>query len=147
MGRTRYRRVAVVGTRPPDPSRRDSCPQWAWDHIVADVRRTLEAVLAKHGHFVLVSGGARGVDSLGEDFARAKRMSRIIHEPDYQDPKLTPVAALMTRNQWIVDDCDVMLAWPKPGRQGGTENAIARMMKKDPTACYVREPWAGKEPK
>lgn len=135
------KRVAIVGTRPPDPRRPDSCPADAWSLIEADVIRTLDGAVRKHGHIVIVTGGAEGVDTIAETYAMRNRLSRIVHEPNYRDEGVNKRAAPVIRNQLIVDDCDVMLAWPKPSRTGGTEDAIRRMMKKDAANCFVREPW------
>lgn len=134
------KRVAFVGTRPHDPRRADSCPADAWTMIEEDVLRTLFAVVHKHGHIVIVTGGATGVDTIAEDFARRHRLSRIVHVPDY-DGTANKRAAPCIRNQLIVNDCEVMLAWPKPSREGGTEDAIRKMTKKNAAGLFVREPW------
>ncbi len=76
----------------------------------------------------LVSGGARGIDSLAEEYARRKGIPRKIFYPDYD--AYGRIAPLM-RNREIVAYADLVIAlWD--GCSRGTKNAIdhARQLKK-----------------
>ncbi len=76
----------------------------------------------------LVSGGARGIDSLAEQYARSKKIPIKIFRPDYH--AYGRIAPLM-RNRDIVAYADMVIAiWD--GHSRGTKNAIkhARQQKK-----------------
>jgi len=133
------KRIAIVGTRPPTGNS-DTCSPEVYGCIELDVCRVLEALLRKHGErLVIVSGGAEGVDTMGEDFARANNLSRLIWRPRYKTGEWPPKAAPMIRNEWIVRDADCVIAWPSP-RGGGTANAIGHA-KRLGKPLQVRRPW------
>ncbi len=81
-------------------------------------------------HIVIISGGARGADSLGEQFARAHRYDTQIFKPEWD--KYGKAAGFL-RNGTIVANCDIVLAfWD--GKSQGTADTIARAKKaKKPT--------------
>lgn len=78
----------------------------------------------------VISGGAKGADSLGERFAKIHRMSVTIFKPDWD--KYGKSAGFI-RNQTIVDACDMVLAfWD--GKSKGTQDTINKAKKaKKPT--------------
>lgn len=74
---------------------------------------------------VIVTGGARGVDSLAAAYARANGLKTIIHLPDY---KRHGRGAPLRRNDLIVRDSDILLAfWD--GKSRGTKNTIDKAKK------------------
>ena len=130
------RRVAIVGTRPPE-KRRDSEEWQIYEAIIVEVS-LLFAQLRDMGPFILVSGGAKGVDSVGARLARGSEgMGLIVHEPDYV--RYEARQAPLKRNPLIVSDADEMHAFPSPWSRG-THHAIGLMLKaKKP--CVVYENW------
>ncbi len=69
---------------------------------------------------LIISGGARGVDTLAERHARAHRIALRIFLPDYA---AYGRAAPLIRNRKIAEECDQMLAvWD--GRSKGTKYTI-----------------------
>lgn len=70
--------------------------------------------------FVLVSGGARGADKLGENFADEHQLEKIIFPAEW---KKYGAAAGPIRNKLIVEDCDEVIAfWD--GKSTGTNHSI-----------------------
>lgn len=69
----------------------------------------------------IISGGARGVDTLAERYADANRLSKIILRPDYaRYGKSAP----LRRNEEALALCDAVLAvWD--GRSRGTKYTIS----------------------
>lgn len=134
-------RIAVVGTRPPDRAREPNFDQAVadYDAIVEDVWRVLDARLQR-GPFSVITGGALGVDRLGEAFARKHGLHVMVIEPDYRT--WSGHEAPLVRNGVIANECDGMVAWPKrSGGGGGTSNAIA-WAKRWGRDVVVRRPWA-----
>lgn len=78
----------------------------------------------------IISGGAKGADTLGERFAKIYQCPITVFKPDWD--KYGKSAGFI-RNQTIVDDCDIVLAfWD--GKSRGTANTIERAKKaKKPT--------------
>ena len=61
-----------------------------------------------HGISLIVSGGARGVDTLAEKYANAYGIAKLIFFPDYKRyGKVAPLA----RNKLIVDHADMVIAF------------------------------------
>ena len=73
----------------------------------------------------IISGGAVGVDTLAERFARAEGLSLTVLRPDYdQFDKIAP----LIRNEAIVRQADyVLILWD--GRSKGTLHVIKTCMK------------------
>jgi predicted Rossmann fold nucleotide-binding protein DprA/Smf involved in DNA uptake len=65
---------------------------------------------------VVVSGGARGVDSWAEDEARRCGLAVEVHKPDYQaySPKIAP----LVRNRIIAERCDELIGFSFEGSPG-----------------------------
>ena len=76
--------------------------------------------------FVIVSGGAKGADSLAEKYASERHFNIIIHRADWNKHGR---AAGMIRNGLIVSDSDVLVAFWN-GSSKGTKNTIDRAKKK-----------------
>ena len=117
------------------------------DAIEASVLRN--AAYAAEKGYVLISGGAKGVDSLSEesnwkdkiiitanDGARLsetdinlwkeyEKIASVCH-PNWDAVRYRGwyVTNLMVRNVIIVDYADAVLAWPSSDRKGGTEHGI-----------------------
>jgi len=92
-------RVAVIGSR--------------------DLKVGLENYLPKDISLI-ISGGARGVDSLAEEYADAFGIPKLIFLPDYK--KYSKKAPLI-RNKLIVDNADIVIVfWD--GESRGTKFTI-----------------------
>lgn len=83
---------------------------------------------------VLVSGGAKGADSMAEYYAKEKGIQCIVFKPDY---KKYGRAAPMIRNGDIVENSDIIVAfWD--GVSGGTKNSIERARKQNKQVIIFR---------
>ena len=80
----------------------------------------------------VVSGGAKGADTLAERFADRHLLEKIIHKAEWN--KYGKQAGFI-RNKSIVQDADIIIAfWD--GKSKGTKNSID-MAKKINKPCYV----------
>lgn len=80
----------------------------------------MKKILKPYLPFVLISGGAQGVDSLAEQFAEEYDLEILIHYPEWN--KYGRKAAYI-RNSFIIRDCDFLIAfWD--GHSKGTKMAI-----------------------
>ena len=73
----------------------------------------------------IVSGGANGVDALGERFADDFNLKKDIAKPDW---KKHGKGAALIRNQEIVDSSDCIVAFPLKS-SGGTWDTIRKAQK------------------
>lgn len=120
-------RVAVVGSR----TFKD----------IKYLERILEEITAFIGEFVVVSGGAEGADTLAVQWSEARGGYPTVYPAAWGDLS-HPDAVIKTnkhgkqydalagyrRNQQIVDDCDLVVAfWD--GKSPGTADTIARAEK------------------
>lgn len=89
---------------------------------------------------LIISGGARGVDSLAERYAREKGIPTEIHKPDY---KAHLQGAPIRRNEDMVNACDAVLAvWD--GKSKGTKYTVDYALKKGkPVFLHLVSPTAG----
>ena len=70
---------------------------------------------------LIISGGARGIDTLAEQYADAHRLSKLILRPQYH---LYGRAAPLKRNERMVELADaVLVIWD--GSSRGSERTIA----------------------
>lgn len=69
----------------------------------------------------IISGGAKGVDTLAEIFAKKNNIPIRVFRPDYS--KGNYKAAPLIRNRLIVDNCDVLVAY-WDGESKGTKFTI-----------------------
>ncbi len=68
----------------------------------------------------MVSGGAKGADSLGERYAKEHNIPCIIYKPDWNTHGKS---AGFLRNKDIINACDIVVAfWD--GKSKGTEHSI-----------------------
>jgi hypothetical protein len=90
-----------------------------------------------HGNpSVIISGGARGADTLAEKYATDNNIQTIIYKPDYK--KYKGYIAPLIRNTLIVKECTHILAFPS--RNGsGTQDTInkAEKLKKPISQYYI----------
>ena len=88
--------------------------------IRSAIRRWM--VLAPEG-VTIVSGGARGADSIGEAIAKELSLPTLIYLPDWAR---FGKSAGFRRNMDIVRDADVILAFFAPGpKSNGTKHTVA----------------------
>lgn len=75
---------------------------------------------------LIISGGAKGIDTLAERYADEHRISKMIMRPDYEEyGKRAPII----RNREMVNMCDEVIAfWD--GKSRGTKSTIDYAMKK-----------------
>lgn len=80
---------------------------------------------------VVVTGGANGPDRWAEEAARACGLNVVVHRPDFAGVHARWQAALClyARNQRIVDDAEIVIAFVAPDRTGGTEDVIRRALR------------------
>ncbi len=71
------------------------------------ISRTLAKINDKFKIDFIVSGGARGADSLAEKWANSHEIKTIIHKPDWSIGK----RAAAVRNIKIVEDSDMIIAF------------------------------------
>lgn len=83
----------------------------------------METYVAKNGFpSLVVSGGAMGADTLGENWAKANDIPTKIYKPDWS--KFGKAAGIL-RNTDIVAACDKMVAFPSATGKG-TQDSIRK---------------------
>jgi hypothetical protein len=95
-------------------------------------RETIEAAMAVLApETIVITGGARGPDRWAEQAARTRGFDVFVHEPDLDGVRVRWQAAerFYARNQRIVDDSDMVIAFVAPDRTGGTEDTIRRAVR------------------
>jgi hypothetical protein len=115
-------RIAVVGSR-------------TWSDVEA-IESLLDRALGTYGEeLVIVSGGAKGADTIGERWARRNQVPTLIHLPfwDRHGRK-----AGFVRNQHIVRDAELVIAFRVPGSKG-TQLTIDLALKAG-IPCHIIEP-------
>ena len=82
----------------------------------------------------IITGGAKGIDTLAERYAKENGIPVCILKPEY---RLLGAAAPLVRNEQIVDKADMVVAiWDGVSR--GTRHAIAHAEKTNkPVKVYV----------
>lgn len=101
-------KLAVVGSRIFD------------DTFYEEVREKLLFIVARYRVNMIISGGAKGIDTLANNFADEIHMSKMIFPAQWD---VYGKSAGMIRNQKIVDACDQLVAfWD--GKSPGTKNTI-----------------------
>ena len=94
----------------------------------------LKRILDLYPITVIVSGGARGADSLGEKYADEKGLQKEIYKPDWD---LFGKKAGFMRNTTIIENCDMVVAfWD--GESKGTKDSLdkAKNLKKTTLVVY-----------
>ncbi len=91
--------------------------------LVAGSRSIEEYDLEKHipdGVSLIITGGARGIDSAAERYADKKHLSKLVLRPNY---KLYGRFAPLKRNEQMIELCDaVLIVWD--GSSKGTKYTI-----------------------
>lgn len=110
------------------------------------MRSVIESLIKKHGPFTLVSGGAKGADSIAhrqwlEAMRDYEATYPIIHLPDTLKAHEAFGDVFRNRafgrNKWIVDDSDRLVAFfvtPQPS--GGTLNTLNHARRKGIPIAY-----------
>jgi len=99
---------------------------WAWLYIVA-----MQADIDK-----IVSCGAIGPDTFAVQWANANKIPTNTHLPDWNPNGVFDPCAGHDRNAFIVDDCDVILAfWD--GKSEGTRDTMNQAKKAGKKVYYV----------
>ncbi len=81
----------------------------------------------------VVSGGAKGADSLGEKYAIDNFIDTLIFKPDW---KRYGRGAGFVRNKEIINNCDIVVAfWD--GKSKGTKNSIDLARKQNKTVRII----------
>lgn len=101
--------------------------------VVGSRRRTdreaVEAYIAElPPDTVVVTGGAQSPDQWAEEAARARGLAVVVHKPDLDGAATRWQMAdrYYARNQAIVDNWDLIVAFVAQDRTGGTEGTIRR---------------------
>lgn len=87
----------------------------------------LEAILNVSKNDTIISGGAKGIDTLAAKYAKEKNISLIEFLPDY---KKNGRAATFIRNRAIVDNATIVVAFWN-GKSKGTKYTLDYARKKD----------------
>ncbi len=113
------KRIAVIGSHPPKE-------RYLQLYFTRVLRHVVDYVNKLPHDVIVVSGGTHGVDLTAANAARYRGLHVVEHLPTYRqyNSKLVP----LVKNQMIVDDCDVLVAFPTSWSTG-TWHAI-RLAKK-----------------
>ena len=86
----------------------------------------------------IITGGARGIDSVAFQTAESARIRNLQFLPDRKKfPGKLILKAFQERNRQIVDSCDILLAvWD--GKSRGTKNTLAYARRVNKPAFLVR---------
>ncbi len=83
------------------------------DEIQSDVYRELDELHKTESDMTLLSGGARGVDRIVEQWARERGVKLTVYKPDYKRYRR---GAPFVRNKEMIEACDgVMAFWNRRG--------------------------------
>lgn len=105
----------------------------------ADFTRRVDEWVKKNGMpSVIVSGGAKGADTMAEEYADERKVSLEVLPPDYNTYGKN---ATFQRNQQIAMLCTHLLAFPSH-HGSGTQDTIkkAQRLKKKVEIQYIDEP-------
>lgn len=75
--------------------------------FIKEISVYLQAQNIKFDNLVIISGGAKGIDSLAEAWANENNVPTIIYKPDYSNHGRS---APLVRNKIIAKECTHMLA-------------------------------------
>jgi len=105
----------------------------------AIIQRCLARLQEKYGEITVVSGGAAGADSIGAQVAAELGMKTIIHLPEWDR---YGKSAGYRRNEFIVRDADMVLAFFAPGpRSKGTSHTVRLASASKPLHVYHEGAW------
>jgi len=128
--------VAVVGSR-------NFTDKDLMVNVLLDLRVWHGGTWGTYWRSRLVSGGAEGADQMAAELWRDGKLEVVEHLPDRQ--KYGWPSAAFVRNQLIVDDADLVLAFFGPGEppsvnKSGTMDTVRRAMKgRVPVWMYFQE--------
>lgn len=89
------------------------------------IEDALEKLHDNHSFSLLLSGGATGVDQMGEMWAKQKNIAIKQELPNWKE---YGKSAGVLRNQTLVNEADIVVAFWN-GRSKGTKDAIQRAVK------------------
>lgn len=98
-----------------------------------DFAGNLEAVLNVSENDTIISGGAKGIDTLAANYAKENNLNLIEFLPDY---KKNGRAATFIRNREIVDNSNVVVAFWN-GKSKGTKYTLDYARKKNKRIIVV----------
>ena len=92
------------------------------------INETMETFIKEHEIECIISGGAKGADTMGVQWANRNNIPTIVFYPDFKKRK----RAYHFRNRQIVKKCDVLIAYWN-GSSTGTKYTIdfAKAMKRE----------------
>lgn len=88
-------KIAIVGTRNPGVSYQ------AWESILLSKINASEVSL-------IISGGAKGIDTYAEQWANENQLPKVVFKPEYSK---YGKAAPLVRNKLIVEEADKVIAF------------------------------------
>ncbi len=103
-------KLAVIGSRTFDD----------YDIAVTTIKALFEQVADDEKPNTIISGGAKGADTLAERYAKERYLTLLVFKPDYQQYARS---AAHVRNRLIVDNADMVLAFWN-GKSTGTKYTI-----------------------
>jgi hypothetical protein len=112
--------VAIVGSR-----------KWPFPEVITNL---LHELCRTHPGFRVVTGGARGADRIAEQWCREWGIPVKVYHADWE---LWGDDAGFVRNQYIVDDADVLYAF-QLNRSSGTQDSVNKARIKG-IPCHVTE--------
>ena len=102
---------------------------------VAFISSELDKLLKLSNLDLIISGGARGADSIGVEWARSKGIPCKVHLPDWNK---YGKGAGFVRNELIINDCDAVIAfWD--GKSRGTLYSIDLAKKKGKKVIIIKK--------
>ena len=99
----------------------------------------LNACLAVYGYITIVSGGAKGADSLARLWARENKVNIIEYLPEWTKNGVYNPYAAFQRNKLIAEKCDELIACLVTGLPcNGTRNTMDQVEKLGKTITTLR---------
>ena len=102
-------RIAVVGNR----------ESFTYQYVAQELDKL---ITKESGDVTLISGGAVGVDSFAQEYAKKNGLKILIIYPKYSS-NVSPTLSCFIRNEQIVLESDIVVAFTKKDT-GGTVNTI-----------------------
>ena len=96
--------------------------------VKSDVYRELDELHKINPDMTLLSGGARGVDQIGEKWAHERNVKCNIYKPNYKHYRK---GAPLVRNKEMIDKCDSIVAFwngTSKGTKHVLDNALSKLM-------------------
>lgn len=75
------------------------------------INQKLDQIHSLNNIITIVSGGAKGVDSIAEKWAIDNKIPTEIYKPDYNLYNKNPKVAPLERNKTIVNNSDIVIAF------------------------------------